>query len=172
MKKFILQIFLIAVSALVSWWFLLRVPPGSTPPPVAEPRGELTLTLSPVAAPPGEDAELDPAPAEPPPETKPPASEPVEEQPAPPPPESGLPHRLVNDNERAHPFVRGFRALLDSYPGERMMVGEVYILDTAKVASYYGSGDELHLAFNFPPLWARWTRLQRMSWGVPWRRSP
>lgn len=74
-----------------------------------------------------------------------------------PPPKGGLPYALLNDNERSHPLVRGFRALLDTYPGERMMVGEVYILDTAKVASYYGSGDELHLAFNFPPLWAPWT---------------
>lgn len=74
-----------------------------------------------------------------------------------PPPQGGLPYVLVNDNEGTHPFVRGFRALLDGYDGERMMVGEVYILDTAKVASYYGSGDELHLAFNFPPLWAPWT---------------
>jgi len=71
--------------------------------------------------------------------------------------DGGLRYALLNDNERSHPLVREFRALLDSYPGERMMVGEVYILDTAKVASYYGSGDELHLAFNFPPLWAPWS---------------
>ncbi len=68
-----------------------------------------------------------------------------------------LPHSVVNDNERTHSLVRGFRTLLDAYAGERMMVGEVYILDTAKVASYYGSGDELHLAFNFQPIWAPWT---------------
>jgi alpha-glucosidase len=36
------------------------------------------------------------------------------------------------------------------------MVGEVYLLDTAKVARYYGRGDELHLAFNFPPLYTPW----------------
>ncbi len=36
------------------------------------------------------------------------------------------------------------------------MVGEVYILSTAKVAQYYGDNDELHLAFNFPPLHAPW----------------
>ena len=29
------------------------------------------------------------------------------------------------------------------------------------MATYYGDGDELHLAFNFPPLYARWT-------GGPW----
>ncbi len=89
MKKFILQLSLIAISALASWWFLLRVPPGGMPPPVAEPRGDLTLTLSPIAAPPGEDAALEPV--APPPEGKPPKSKPVEVQLAPPPPESGTP---------------------------------------------------------------------------------
>jgi alpha-glucosidase len=74
-----------------------------------------------------------------------------------PPQQSGLPYSLLNDDERAHPLIREFRTLLDAYAGERMMVGEVYILDTTKVAAYYGAGDELHLAFNFPPLWAPWT---------------
>ena len=37
------------------------------------------------------------------------------------------------------------------------MVGEVYLLDTHLVAPYYGDDDELHLSFNFPPLYARWT---------------
>ena len=37
-----------------------------------------------------------------------------------------------------------------------MMVGEVYLLSTEAVATYYGHGDELHLAFNFPPLFAPW----------------
>ncbi len=74
-----------------------------------------------------------------------------------PPREEGkLPFSLLNDFPRSHHFVRGFRTLLDAYPGDRMMVGEVYIIDTVKVASYYGAGDELHLAFNFPPLWAPW----------------
>src|SRR4029077_5533208 len=41
-------------------------------------------------------------------------------------------------------------------PGERVLVGEVYLLDTSLVAAYYGQGDELHLSFNFPPLYAPW----------------
>jgi alpha-glucosidase len=36
------------------------------------------------------------------------------------------------------------------------MVGEVYLLDTELVAPYYGEGHELHLAFNFPPLYTPW----------------
>jgi alpha-glucosidase len=61
------------------------------------------------------------------------------------------------DEPLTHELVRDFRRVLDSYPGDRMMVGEVYILSTSKVAEYYGHGDELHLAFNFPPLYAPWT---------------
>jgi alpha-glucosidase len=46
--------------------------------------------------------------------------------------------------------------LVDDYPGDRMMVGEVFLLSTEAVATYYGHDDELHLAFNFPPLFAPW----------------
>ena len=37
-----------------------------------------------------------------------------------------------------------------------MIVGEVYLLDTALVAPYFGDDDELHLAFDFAPLYAPW----------------
>jgi len=48
------------------------------------------------------------------------------------------------------------RTLIDDYDGDRMAVGEVYLLDTADVATYYGDHDELHLNFNFPPLFTAW----------------
>jgi alpha-glucosidase len=60
------------------------------------------------------------------------------------------------DEPATHERIRGFRRLLDSYAGDRPSVGEVFILSTAKVAEYYGNNDELHLAFNFPPLFAPW----------------
>jgi alpha-glucosidase len=44
-----------------------------------------------------------------------------------------------------------------------MMVGEVYILSTKRIAKYYGNGDELHMSFNFPPLHAPWE-------AAAWRR--
>ncbi len=73
------------------------------------------------------------------------------------PPELALiPKSGTNDQPRTHELLREIRALLDGYPGDRVMVGEVFLLDTAQVATYYGDGDELHLAFNFPPLFARW----------------
>jgi alpha-glucosidase len=56
-----------------------------------------------------------------------------------------------------HELLRRIRRLLDGYDGDRVGVGEVYILDTDEVARFYGDGDELHLPFNFPPLYAEWT---------------
>ena len=60
------------------------------------------------------------------------------------------------DAPEVHSRLRDIRTLLDSYPGDRVSVGEVFIFSTPKVAEYYGNDDELHLAFNFPPLFARW----------------
>jgi alpha-glucosidase len=68
----------------------------------------------------------------------------------------GVPHSSVHDDPRTHAILRRLRRLVDGYPGERMLVGEVYLLDTSLVAAYYGHGDELHLSFNFPPLYAPW----------------
>jgi alpha-glucosidase len=67
-----------------------------------------------------------------------------------------MPWSALNDQESTHDILRRLRRLIDSYPGDRLMVGEVFLLSTAAVARYYGSGDELHLAFNFPPLFAPW----------------
>jgi len=62
----------------------------------------------------------------------------------------------VHDWEATHAMLRDLRALLDEYDGDRMMVGEVYILSTRRVVTYYGDNDELHLSFNFPPMHAPW----------------
>ena len=73
------------------------------------------------------------------------------------PPETAhLPWSGQNDHESTHAILRGLRRMVDSYPGDRVLVGEVYLLSTRRVARYYGRGDELHLAFNFPPLYAPW----------------
>ena len=63
-------------------------------------------------------------------------------------------HVIHNDVPATHQRLRRIRTLLDSYPGDRVSVGEVYLLDEAAMASYYGDNDELHLSFNFPFLWA------------------
>ena len=73
------------------------------------------------------------------------------------PPESaGLPHSALNDTAETHDVMRGMRRVVDAYPGDRVILGEVFLLSTERVATYYGNGDELHLSFNFPPLFAPW----------------
>jgi len=67
-----------------------------------------------------------------------------------------IPHCALNDEPQTHEHLRAIRKLVDAYPGERMMVGEVFLLSTEQVAAYYGRNDELHLSFNFPPLFAAW----------------
>jgi alpha-glucosidase len=62
----------------------------------------------------------------------------------------------VHDHPAAHPLLRGIRSVLDSYAGDRVMVGEVNLGTPALLAPYYGAGDELHMVFNFSLLWAPW----------------
>lgn len=74
-----------------------------------------------------------------------------------PPDLAALSHVPLNHRPETHALLRDIRTLLDSYDGDRMAVGEVYLLDTKDVATYYGEhDDELHLNFNFPPLYAPW----------------
>src|SRR4051794_24639983 len=54
-----------------------------------------------------------------------------------------------------HERLRRLRAVVDEYP-DRMLVGEVYLLDLARVIAYINSGDELHLAHNFTFLKLPW----------------
>lgn len=68
------------------------------------------------------------------------------------------------DQDATRETIRGFREVLASYAPERMMVGEVFLLDTELIAAYYGSGDGLHLAFNFPALFSSWD-------AEPWRQN-
>ena len=53
-----------------------------------------------------------------------------------------------------HDVIRRWRKLADSYDPPRVLIGETYVLDPKDFASFYGQGDELHLAFNFMMLHA------------------
>ena len=59
---------------------------------------------------------------------------------------------------RTHTLLRDVRRLLDSYPGERVMVGEVSLERTRDVVAYLGTPEapELHLTFDFSLLEADW----------------
>jgi alpha-glucosidase len=62
----------------------------------------------------------------------------------------------THDFPGTHALLRGIRAVLDEYPGERMMVGEVNLRQTELIAPYLGDDDELHLAFDFESLFVPW----------------
>ncbi len=81
--------------------------------------------------------------------------------PSQPPELADIPRCVTHDDPRTHPIVAELRAWIDrygSYPGERVLVGEVYLPRTRQIVPYYGTAEqpELHLAFNFPPMFAPW----------------
>ncbi|MDP9866457.1 MULTISPECIES: glycoside hydrolase family 13 protein [Streptosporangium] len=59
------------------------------------------------------------------------------------------------DQDGVHEILRSWRRLLDSYPGERIGVAEVWPPSPARLANYVRP-DELHQAFNFNYLAAEW----------------
>ena len=62
----------------------------------------------------------------------------------------------THDLPVTHDLLRGIRRVLDEFPGDRAMVGEVNLRSPEKLAPYYGAGDELHLVFNFAPMLGPW----------------
>jgi alpha-glucosidase len=59
--------------------------------------------------------------------------------------------RTVYNMERpeVHDVLRRWRALANTYDPPRILLGETYVLDVRTMGRFYGTGDELHLAFNF-----------------------
>ncbi|MEI6621899.1 MAG: alpha-amylase family glycosyl hydrolase [Actinomycetes bacterium] len=55
---------------------------------------------------------------------------------------------------RTHTALRSFRSMVDSFPGDRTLVGEVGA--TGREAELYTRSDELPMIFNFPFLHAGW----------------
>ena len=54
----------------------------------------------------------------------------------------------LHDRDELHDIYRSWRAVADSYPGHRVLVGEVWLQDIDRFARYLRP-DELHTAFNF-----------------------
>jgi alpha-glucosidase len=64
-------------------------------------------------------------------------------------PEDAKPGEHPNvDRDEVHDVYRAWRAIADSYPGSRVLVGEVWMPDTERFAKYLRE-DEMHTAFNF-----------------------
>jgi alpha-glucosidase len=62
--------------------------------------------------------------------------------------------RRAIDRPELHPYYRELRRLVDGY-SDRMLIGEVFFRDPARVAQYVRP-DELHLVFNFTLQFADW----------------
>jgi alpha-glucosidase len=70
----------------------------------------------------------------------------------------GAEHRTppMWDQDGVHDIYREWRRVLDSYDGDRMMVGEAWVSPAERMARYIRP-DEMHQAFNFNYLMAPWT---------------
>ena len=62
---------------------------------------------------------------------------------------------VVVDLDETFAVLRRWRKLVDGYEPDRVLMGETWVMDLARLAGFYGSGhDQLHLAFNFPFVFA------------------
>jgi len=84
-----------------------------------------------------------------------------------PPDLAALSHVPLNDRPETHHYLRELRAVLDGYPGQRMAVGEIYLLEPDRVFTYVNDA-ELHLGFNFELLSTAW---RPESWAAALERN-
>lgn len=62
---------------------------------------------------------------------------------------AGRQRRIYSANRpELHGLLRDMRDLVEEYPGDRILLGEVYSLDPQTAVEYYGRNDELHLVLN------------------------
>ncbi|MER7416839.1 alpha-amylase family glycosyl hydrolase [Micromonospora peucetia] len=66
----------------------------------------------------------------------------------------GRPHPF-RDLDGVHEIYRDWRRIADEYPGDRALIGEVWLPDRQRFANYLRP-DELHAAFNFDFLGCAW----------------
>ncbi|WP_207205328.1 glycoside hydrolase family 13 protein [Microbacterium protaetiae] len=65
------------------------------------------------------------------------------------------PDHPTEDRDELHDVYRSWRAIADSYPGTRVLVGEIWLPDIERFAKYLRP-DEMHTAFNFDFLARPW----------------
>ncbi len=71
---------------------------------------------------------------------------------------AGLPagaRKPWEDQDALHDVYRTWRQIIDSYPGDRVLVGEIWLKPLTRLRSFL-AGDQLHTAFNFDYLSAAW----------------
>ncbi|GAA2700293.1 glycoside hydrolase family 13 protein [Micromonospora olivasterospora] len=70
--------------------------------------------------------------------------------------EADRPRPPMWDQDGVHEIYREWRRLLDSYPGERILVAEAWVEPAERLVRYVRP-DEMHQAFNFEYLQAAWS---------------
>jgi alpha-glucosidase len=93
---------------------------------------------------------------------------------------AGLPagaRKPWEDQDGLHDIYRSWRQLIDSYPGDRVLIGEMWLKPLTRLQPYL-AGDQLHTAFNFDFLDAPWdadalrrvveTTLASIGVAAPW----
>ncbi|MCW5890560.1 MAG: DUF3459 domain-containing protein [bacterium] len=66
-----------------------------------------------------------------------------------PPDRRGIPHAVLNHHPSVGEILRDLRRFVDAYPGDRVLVGEVYLLLDERLEDYVAR-DRLHLGFDLP----------------------
>ena len=61
----------------------------------------------------------------------------------------------IHDRDALHDIYRDWRSIAETYPGDRVLVGEVWLADIDRFARYLRP-DELHTAFNFDFMTQPW----------------
>lgn len=69
----------------------------------------------------------------------------------------GLEQAHSANQPETHEVFRGWRKIADSYSPPRLLLGETWMGDLARMAAYHGHGDELQLSMNFPFIFADFT---------------
>jgi alpha-glucosidase len=63
--------------------------------------------------------------------------------------------RTLDTHAGVHDVLRRWRRLTDAEEPRRVLLGETHVREVERMAAFYGQGeDELHLAFNFPFVYA------------------
>ena len=79
------------------------------------------------------------------------------------------------DQSETHTLLEELRNLLDSYEGNRMSIGEIFMYPPGNAelpASYYGKETpELHMAFNFSFLYCKWTANSFQKVILEWEKT-
>ncbi|MDX7324780.1 hypothetical protein SJ307_22905, partial [Providencia rettgeri] len=75
-------------------------------------------------------------------------------------PEMGEMHAVLQlnstDQPEVHDIAAEMRRIADGYPGDRVLIGEIY-LPVERLMGYYGTDvPEVHLPFNFQLIDAPW----------------